>query len=476
MRKKRLLWQLFVANLWAAVAALFVFNLYRFQWMRTYYLDVAAWALALGGLVLLSLWLSRRINRPLQEMAEAAQRFAEGDLDHRLPPSVWQETTALAEAMNRMAGQLDERIRTILRQQNEQEAMLISMDEGVLAVDNNSTIINLNEACARMLQIDSSRVRGRLVHEVLRKPELLAFVEASLDSDEPVERDLRIHGSRDQMLRAHGTMLHDSQQKKIGALIVLHDLTRLHHLENVRRDFVANVSHELRTPITSIKGFVETLLDGAMEDPENRSHFLQIVLRQVNRLNSIIEDLLVLSRIERGSEQQLVQMEWGCLREVLVAALEMCGQKSAEKGVAVVIHCEGELEAAMNAHLLEQAVINLVDNAIKYSPPGTTVQVVGERDEDALVIRVRDEGAGIEASHLPRLFERFYRVDKARSRELGGTGLGLAIVRHIALAHRGSVSVSSVVRGGSVFTIRLPLAMPVPIGSDEPRFGDETTA
>jgi two-component system phosphate regulon sensor histidine kinase PhoR len=293
---------------------------------------------------------------------------------------------------------------------------------------------------------------------VIRKADLLQFIETALASPSPVEGEFQIRGPQDRWVSAHGTLLHDSQRGKIGVLVVLHDNTRLRHLEEVRRDFVANVSHELRTPITSIKGFLETLVDGALEDKENSHRFLQIMLRQVNRLDAIIGDLLVLSRIERGAEEQRIEVTRESIRGVLRAAIEMCEKKAIDKGVKIELLCPEELTGEINAALLEQAVVNLLDNAIKYSNAEAAVEVSAACEGVELVIRVKDQGCGIDAQHLPRLFERFYRVDMARSRELGGTGLGLAIVRHIALAHRGSVSVQSTVGVGSAFCLRLPLS------------------
>ena len=412
-------------------------------------------ALVAGVLaVALSLWFSARLSGPLSELEAGAERFALGQLEHRLAGSSFEEIAALAEAMNRMAGQLQERFQTIVRQQNELEAVLTSMQEGVLAVDNRGTVINVNHACAAILGAEPEELKGRLVHEVIRKPDLLEFVESSILSEESMERDIQIRGAEDRWLHAHSMALCDAKQRKIGALVVMYDVTRLRRLENVRRDFVANVSHELRTPITSIKGFVETLLDGALEDTENASRFLEIVLRQVNRLDAIINDLLTLSRVERGNEP-ISRLEPGRVGETLKAAVEMCEKKASEKQIRIELRCDPDATAKINAPLLEQAVVNLVDNAVKYSEPGKTVRVSAERAGVELVIRVQDEGCGIEPKHLPRLFERFYRVDKARSRELGGTGLGLAIVRHIALAHGGDVEVQSAVGRGSVFSIRL---------------------
>jgi two-component system phosphate regulon sensor histidine kinase PhoR len=250
--------------------------------------------------------------------------------------------------------------------------------------------------------------------------------------------------------------LRDGEGPPIGVLIVFHDITRLRRLENVRRDFVANVSHELRTPITSIKGFVETLLEGPLEDTRDVERFLRIVLRQANRLNAIIGDLLILSRIERGADEATIELGMESVREVLAAAIEMCEQRASSKQIDIELDCPEDLTARINPHLLEQAVVNLVDNGIKYSPAGASIRVRAFCEAEGVAIAVEDQGCGIEAKHLPRLFERFYRVDQARSRELGGTGLGLAIVKHIALAHQGTVDVESVLGVGSTFTIRLP--------------------
>jgi two-component system phosphate regulon sensor histidine kinase PhoR len=212
----------------------------------------------------------------------------------------------------------------------------------------------------------------------------------------------------------------------------------------------------LKTPITSIKGFVETLLHEQLEDKENSLRFLNIVLRQVNRLDAIIGDLLMLSRLERGAEEQTVQLQREPLREVLHAAVEMCAQKAADKQIRLDLECPDDLQAEINAPLLEQAVTNLIDNAIKHSEAGAAVRIAAAREGAEVLVRVADQGCGIEAVHLPRLFERFYRVDHARSRELGGTGLGLAIVKHIVGAHRGTVTVESTVGRGSTFCLHLP--------------------
>jgi two-component system phosphate regulon sensor histidine kinase PhoR len=421
-------------------------------------LGAVAIALVVGGA---SWLLSRRIGRPLEEMAVTAEGFGGGGALPRFYGSEFEEMERLAAALNEMTARLQERIQASLRQQGQQEAMLSSMAHGILAFDRDGTIVSANDTCGTLLGIDASKLRGRLAHEMLRKPDLLRVVEAALANSMTVETDLQIHGQENRWLHAQATPLYDVQREQTGAIVILQDVTRLRRLETLRRDFVANVSHELKTPITSIKGFLETLLDGALEDKENAVRFMRIVLRHVNRLDAIIEDLLALSRIERGSEEQGIPVKPEPVHEVLQSAIEMCSIKAAEKQMAIELDCRGDLVAQVNSPLLEQAVVNLIDNAIKYSGAGAKVRVTACGDDRETVICVKDEGCGIEARHLPRLFERFYRVDKARSREQGGTGLGLAIVKHIALAHQGTVAVESTVGRGSVFSIRLPIrAMP----------------
>ncbi len=429
------------------------------QTLHAVYWRIAGAALVAAVFVAVaSLLVARAIVRPLETIRAGAERFSRGELEHRLPAQGALEIRMLAQSLNAMAEQLDQRIQTIVRQQNEHQGVLASMNEGVMAVDLRGRILNLNGTCARLLGIEVDKVRGRMVHEVVRKSNLLSFIERTLLNAEPVEAEFELSGAENRWIHAHGTALHDARDERIGTLVVLHDATRLRRLESIRRDFVANVSHELRTPITSIKGFVETLVHENLEDREQSLRFLAIVLKQVNRLDAIIEDLLLLSRIERGAEEQTVELADECLVDVLRSAVEMCQKKAAEKQIGLEVACPAGLVAKINAPLLEQAVVNLIDNAVKYSPNNGAVRITAEQRGGELVIGVEDAGCGIAPKHLPRLFERFYRVDKARSRELGGTGLGLAIVKHIVTAHKGSVQVESTVGKGSVFFIHLPAA------------------
>jgi two-component system, OmpR family, phosphate regulon sensor histidine kinase PhoR len=417
---------------------------------------------AMGGLGIillaagLSLILSRRLSQSLEELRRGAERFARGDLSMKLPRPDLKELAGLGETLNHMASQLDERIGTILRERQEQEAVLASMVEGVIAVDSRSRVISLNRAASALLGLDPEFVIQRRIIEVVENPDLQWFITRSLAASGPIEGEITLQGDKPRFLQAHGTTLKDPQGKAFGVLIVVHDVTRLRQLEKARRDFVANVSHELKTPITSIKGFVETLLEGgAISDPEHAEQFLHIIGRQADRLGAIIEDLLSLSRIEQEAEQGKIHLVGGRIKGILKAALQVCSTRAKEKQVAVNLSCPEDLRARANAPLLEQALVNLIDNAVKYSEPGSSIQVEAAKDDGQVEIKVTDQGAGIPREHLPRLFERFYRVDASRSRKMGGTGLGLAIVKHIAQAHGGKVEVDSTPGQGSTFSLYL---------------------
>ncbi len=254
--------------------------------------------------------------------------------------------------------------------------------------------------------------------------------------------------------------MRDETNRRMGVVIMLHDVSELRKLESIRREFVANVSHELKTPITSIKGYIETLLLDGESLSSDHLKFLGIVSAQSNRLVEIIDDLLVLSRIEQGSE---IEYETVSVGIVVNAAMSICQEQADEREIRVKATISDGLTLSGNSRLLEQALANLLDNAIKYSSPDSTVRIEAEEIIDErraeVILRVSDQGAGIAEKHLPRLFERFYRTDNARNRGVGGSGLGLAIVKHIALVHGGQIEVSSVFGEGSVFTLRLPKSL-----------------
>jgi two-component system, OmpR family, phosphate regulon sensor histidine kinase PhoR len=426
--------------------------------LRRRYLHVALAGL-LGALLaaLISLWISRRMIGTLETIQRGAERFAAGDLDFRLSAPDSEEGAAVVSALNRMGDQLSERLSTITGQRNELEAILANMTEGVLVLDDRSAIVRCNRSAERLFGLETSPKVGREVFEVVRNADLLQFVQRLYAAKQPLETEIVLHGAEDRFLQAHGTFSRDATGEKIQyGIIVLNDITKLKKLENVRRDFVANVSHELKTPITSILGFVETLRDGALEDQTKAREFLDIIVKQSNRLNAIIEDLLSLSRIEQIGETATLERERIPLRMVLSSAQLICANSAGAKDIRLRTRCDDAVTANVNSAMLEQAVVNLIDNAIKYSEPGAEVEIAAERENGTVRIDVRDQGCGIPESHLERVFERFYRVDSSRSRKMGGTGLGLAIVKHIVNAHGGWVTVSSEVGKGTVFSLFLP--------------------
>jgi two-component system phosphate regulon sensor histidine kinase PhoR len=307
-----------------------------------------------------------------------------------------------------------------------------------------------------LLDVTADQARGRGIEETVRNLDLQKFITATLSASGPAEAEIVLYGNQERFLQLHGTALTDSTGAKLGALVVINDITRIRRLETVRQDFVANVSHELRTPITALKACVETLSDQAQDDPKDTARFIAMMGRQVERLNAIVEDLLSLSRIEHDAQHKRIPLERGPICEVLRRAVQTLSKAAAAKKMSVALDCAEGLEAPINAALLEQAVGNLLDNAIKYSGEGTSVVIGAQSVADGVEIKVTDQGPGIEKKHLSRIFERFYRVDQARSRSLGGTGLGLAIVKHIVLAHGGTVTVESTPGKGSAFTILIP--------------------
>ena len=405
---------------------------------------------------IVSLAISKKISSPVEQMTEVARHFASGKLDLRLSMPKAAELADLAGALNKMAQQLDARIDTITEERSQIQAILSSMIEGVLAVDSSGHIVSVNDAAAELLGIDAEGTYGLNVEEVVRNSELQRYIQDTLEN-RSVPEDVFIYSDSGRSIQLYGSALTDNKGNRSGAVLVLHDITRTKRLEEIRRDFVANVSHELKTPVTSIKGFVETLLDGSAVDPDQNQRFLEIILKHSNRLNAIIEDLLTLSRLEEGTEKRMLSFERTQIKPTLESAIELARVKADQKNITVELVCGNNITVNMNAPLIEQAVLNFVDNAIKYSQDNSKISVSADVIDNEVAIKVSDQGCGIPKEHLGRIFERFYVVDKGRSRKLGGTGLGLSIVKHIAQVHGGYLKVESVLGKGSTFEIHLPL-------------------
>jgi two-component system phosphate regulon sensor histidine kinase PhoR len=443
----------------------------------------AAWIGTLIGMVVGGLAAARFFASRLDSAADAAAALARAQTP---PPSETPSPLEFARlnAELHAAAALQRDNATALRElRHEQDALMDAVEGAVIALDKEQRIINLNRAAERMLAMPPREsgtpapavrpARGLLLQEIARFDALNRFVSDAIASAAPLSEEFQLaqpmkEGGRIGFsVRASSRPLFDSQGRTTAVLVFLTDVTRLRRLEAVRTDFAANVSHELRTPITNIRGYVDTLVDSPLTDPESTREFLKIVHRNAVRLSDIVDDMLALTNLERPDNAESLATAPTPLIEIINPVLEAVGRQREERNAVIDVEGDTGLRAAVNPRLVDQALQNLVSNAIRYSPPGkrvviraSTSQLPGDGavPRPAVELAVIDEGPGIAAEHLPRVFERFYRVDKARGRDQGGTGLGLSIVKHIALAHHGKVSVESTPGQGSTFRLTLPAA------------------
>ena len=402
-----------------------------------------------------SLYVSRRIIRPLEHIKQGAQAFARGNLSNRLALPDTEEFSDLARAMNQMAQNLDDRIQDSLDRRKELEAVHGSMQEGVIAIGSDEQIITINNAAAKIFNFPTDQLKNRNILEVARNFALQNFIQKALSTHEPVEDDIFIQQDGDHILNIHSSALWDAREQRMGTLIIFHDITRIRRLERMHKDFAANVSHELKTPLTTIKGFIETLQEMVADKGEDAAGFLKIIEKNVDRMIALINDLLALSRLER-LEGTGIAFEENHLSTLIEDAAGTCRAMADKKQMQIHVDCPKGLTAMVDPILMEQAIANLVENAVKYSPDKTQVDITARRTDQRVEIAVADFGNGISKEHLPKIFNRFYRVDKGRSRQEGGTGLGLAIVKHIVQYHNGRITVDSVKGKGTTFHICIP--------------------
>ena len=417
--------------------------------------NLMAWVFVSG--VFLSLitafLVAYQISRPVRALADISRRMAQGDFSQRIRRYDQHEIGDLGRDFDLMAESIQEKVRTITHARNRLESILRGMVEAVLVTDAAGRIIMVNHALVNLLHLKDDPI-GRKPSEIFRNAELIDAIR-EVRKGEPV-RTLEVH-TWDQNPRYLDVVVSalPEETEETGVVAVFHDVTERRSIEIMRREFVANVSHELRTPLASIRGSVETLLDGALDNPKYARKFTEVINRQVKRLENIVVDLLDLARLE--SDQQEPEIHPIKLGEMARSCQAALSELASRKGVALELHLpEPEPVLHGDRRKLEQAVINLMDNAVKYTPAGGSVSLAVREDEDSVQLVVKDTGLGIPAEHLPRLFERFYRVDKSRSRELGGTGLGLAIVKHVAQVHNGRVEVESTPGRGSEFRVIIP--------------------
>jgi two-component system, OmpR family, phosphate regulon sensor histidine kinase PhoR len=411
-----------------------------------------ALAVAFAVAVVLAVALSAPLAGPLREMMESARRFAAGDLSARTRISRRDEIGELARILDRSADQLQARLNELAGERARTGTILSAIDSGLLAVDHRGTVVLANQSLRRSLDLPDPV--GRHYVEVIRHPEVGRALEGVLRTGRPQAAEVRIHHLR-RIYALHAGPFPGQEGVPHGAVLTFLDVTERRRVDEVRRDFVANASHELRTPLTSIRGFVEALEDGGLEDSSMARRFLEKIRTHADRMAALVSDLLELSRLESGERPPVwdrVAPE-GVVDEVVAALASL----AAAKQIAVATDVQAP-PFETDRERLRGVLENLVENAVKYTLVGGHVSVAARADDGAVVFEVADDGPGIAAEHLPRVFERFYRVDKARSRELGGTGLGLSIVKHLVESLGGVVAVSSEVGRGSRFSVRLPMA------------------
>ena len=418
-----------------------------------------------GGLVLLlslvffiSSLVIKRTLRPVIEFQNAAKQLVQSYGSDSRPIAKEEELVQLGRTLNQLAANLQDRISALESERAKVSAILDSMVEGVIALDENGKILVTNPSACRILDLSDEKVEGQSLLEVVRNKELADLVEwcRTLNATERYRREVDLHNPNRRVLEVNAMPLPLSNQVQ-GIVLVLHDITELRRLEQVRAEFVANVSHELRTPLTAIRGYLETLLDESPIEPSTHRRFLEIAHLHAERLGRLIDDLLNLSNIETG-KVILHQTELN-LNESVQEVVAMFEKDAKKKGVSIVNKVDPLIDVYADRDRLSQILVNLVDNAVKYtSNNGQVLFNSTSPKDDHIVLHVQDTGQGIPAQDLPRITERFYRVDKTRSRELGGTGLGLAIVKHLLQLHSGTISIESEVGKGTIVSITLPKA------------------
>ncbi len=416
-----------------------------------------------GGVVaalvalIIGAFVARRVTAPLVSMTTAAEAIAAGEYGRRVPAASNDEIGALAGAFNRMAAQLESRLATITEDRSKLLTILGGMVEGVIAVDGEQRIVHLNAAAGRILHVTPGETLGRPVWEVTRVRQVRTAFERVLRGAGEVTEEVQLEvGGEERTVQLHAARLVSGQDVLVGAVLVLHDVTELRRLETVRRDFVANVSHELKTPITAIRGLVDTIVDDPDMPASVRRDFERKIQRQSERLALLVTDLLTLARLE--SAEGVLEAEPLDLGEIVRRSAGNFRAAAADKGLVFTVDVPGDqVTVSGDPDALELMLNNLLDNAVKYTLAGGTVTVRLHRENDTAVLEILDTGIGIGKEHHDRIFERFYRVDLARSRELGGTGLGLSIVKHICWAHGGQVGLDSALGAGTTFHVRIPL-------------------
>lgn len=413
-------------------------------------------AFVAGALIILFSWRrAHRNHREFRRLLEGATRFSRNELAYRIQPTGEPQWDRLSICMNRMARTLDEQFATLRMERTEQNAILESMANSVIAIDTEHRLLTFNKSAEDLFRLDSES-KGRMIEEVLREPGIHGLINQIFEGSELKSSEFESNALEGRRLSVIGQLMFSPNREPLGVVLIVDDVTDMRRLERMRSEFAANVSHELRTPITSIQGYAETLEEIGNTDPEQAARFLSIIRRNADRLGVIIEDLLTLASLEGPGQLEEASLETMSVEHLYVELRDRMNRLAAQSDVTLILEAPEQLEVHSKGDLIVEALSNLVSNAVRYGPKSSSVIVRALRFEAFIRFEVQDEGPGIHERHVPRLFERFYRVDASRSRSDGGTGLGLAIVKHIALAHGGDVSVQSEIGIGSVFTLQIP--------------------
>jgi two-component system, OmpR family, phosphate regulon sensor histidine kinase PhoR len=463
--RAKLFWKLGLTYVVLLLGVLFAVDFYSAR-LRLF---PASIAILVAGMAV-SFLFSRRFASRIEQLKDFSRRVASGDFRPLQFSGPRDEVADLADALNETAARLATTIESLSGERNRSSAILRSMVEGVAVVDTRERLIFFNRAFAGILNLDGERSEGRPLIEVIRNSQLVALIRKALQGEEGLQADIAMGFVQQRSFSVTAAAVNplDSAAARVnpakaepakasGAVVVLHDVTELRRLERVRQDFVANVSHEFKTPLTAIQGFAETLLAGAIDDPTNNRRFLEIIREHAARLARLTDDLMKLARIEAGKLE--LQFSPVNLADVAEGCEETAAMKAGRKQIALEMNVPATLPLVRgNANLLHEVLQNLLDNAVQYTHPGGKITVTAQPRERDVVVTVADTGIGIPLADQERIFERFYRVDAARSREAGGTGLGLSIAKHIVESHGGRISVESEIGAGSKFSFSIPLA------------------
>lgn len=403
----------------------------------------------------LVLKVSASITEPVKKITETAYKIANGNLSERIHIYTKDEIGTLSRMFNLMAYQLEETITKISTEKEKLATILANMADGLIALNQDKKIIMINPAAVEIFGAEEGELKGKTMIELNRNQRLTEVVQEVYQTGSKISTEIQLHFPKEVILRTQVAPLISQTDQISGLVLIFTDITELRRLEHLRTEFVGNVSHELKTPLTSIRGYIETLEDMDMTDTALVKRFLGVVNRESERLARLINDLLDLSKLEGKRHHQLLPTH---LEDVLANVVDILKPEAEKKAIGLKIEIEKDLPRIMGIEeQLNQVAINLIDNAIKYTPKGGQVEVTLNSDSQWVILIVRDNGMGIPKEDLERIFERFYRVDKARTRQMGGTGLGLSIVRHIVKAHAGQIDVVSEVGVGTTFTVKFNL-------------------